>query len=124
MEASDSDACQMMKKLFIVFLILGVLVMLIVAGMYGCYRYQYPYGCTHCCLKGLGLALRQYAEEHHGRFPAGAECPEASLSLLCRGDYGIGAETLCGKTVPIETARSVLERGDLLGFETECGLEP
>jgi len=81
---------------------------------------SYPYGWSHCCLKGLGLALLQYAEKHDGHFPAGAGSPEASLSLLYREDYGVGAELLRGKTVPVEKVRSILERGELLGPDT-CG---
>jgi hypothetical protein len=81
---------------------------------------SYPYGWSHCCLKALGLALLQYAQEHDGHFPAGAESPEASLSLLARGHYDIDAETLRGKTVPVEEARSILERGGLLGPDS-CG---
>lgn len=82
-------------------------------------RSQYPYGWSHCCLKGLGLALQNYAEKHNGRFPAGAGCPEASLSLLYREGY-LDAETLRGKTVPVEKVKSILERGELLGPDS-CG---
>jgi hypothetical protein len=81
---------------------------------------SYPYGWSHCCLAGLGLALQQYAQEHDGHFPAGAGSPEASLSLLARGHYGIDAEVLRGKTVPVEKVRSILERGELLGPDS-CG---
>jgi hypothetical protein len=108
----------MAKKLLATVAVVGLLVVLIIVGMRAGNGLQYPYGCTHCCLKGLGFALRDYAEEHDGRFPAGAGCPEASLSLLSRGNYGIGAETLCGKTVPIETAERILKRGELLGPES------
>ncbi len=83
------------------------------------YHHLYPYGWSHCCLKGLGLTLENYAETHGGRFPAGAGCPEASLSLLYR-EHLIDAETLRGKTVPEETVKSILERGELLGPDT-CG---
>jgi hypothetical protein len=75
---------------------------------------------VNCCLKALGVALLQYAQEHDGRFPAGAESPEASLSLLARGHYDVGAETLCGNTVPIEKVGSILERGEPLGPDS-CG---
>src|SRR5260370_26833247 len=100
-----------MKKLALVLAIPGLLAL---AG-YSLYRYHYPYGYKHCCLKVLGGSLIAYAERHKGRFPAGAGCPEASLSLLCREDYGVGAETLCGKTVSEEITKQVLDRGELLG---------
>jgi hypothetical protein len=83
------------------------------------YRSAYPYGWSHCCLKGLGLALHNYAQKYNGHFPAGAGCPEASLSLLYREGY-LDAETLRGKTVPVEEVRSILERGGLLGPDS-CG---
>lgn len=81
---------------------------------------SYPYGPSHCCLKALGLALCQYADEHNGHFPAGAGSPEASLSLLARPPYDVDAETLRGKTVPVEKVRAILERGELLGPDS-CG---
>ena len=94
--------------------ILGVLV----GVVYGWHRYTYPYGSSHCCLKGLGLALWNYAEQHNGRFPTGGGCPEASLSLLYRGDYGIDGWYLCGKTKSPTVAQEILERGELLGPDT------
>ncbi len=82
---------------------------------------SYPYGWSHCCLKGLGLSLLNYAETHDGHFPAGAGSPEASLSLLYQWSKGaVDAEVLRGKTVPVETVRKILEQGKLLGPET-CG---
>jgi hypothetical protein len=82
------------------------------------WQYQHPYGWSHCCLKGLGSALRQYAVENGGHYPAGASCPEASLSLLDRGHNGDFAEVLSGKTKSAETARAILQRGELLGPDT------
>jgi len=79
------------------------------------YRYTFPYGRSHCCLKQLGLALRNYADLHDGHFPLGGGCPEASLSLLYQGDDGIGGAVLCGKTKSAEEAQAILERGGLLG---------
>jgi hypothetical protein len=109
---------QVLKWPIVSLAVLGVLVV----GLFGAcrfwFRYKYPYGCTHCCLKGLGLALLNYAEQHNGRFPAGGDCPEASLSLLYRGDYGIEGHTLCGKTKSAEVAQAILERGELLGPDT------
>jgi len=103
-----------MKKLI---LIVAIPALLFGTG-YGIYRYHFPYGYRHCCLKILGSSLIQYAELHHGRFPTGAACPEASLSLLNRENLDIGAETLSGKTVPEEVAKQVLDRGELLGPDT------
>ena len=100
-----------MKKLALVVAIPGLFVLV----GYSLYRYYYPYDYKHCCLKILGGSLIAYAERHNGRFPEGAGCPEASLSLLSREDCGVGAETLCGKTVSEEITKQVIDRGELLG---------
>ncbi len=96
---------------------LAVLAGLFLAG-YGWYRYTYPYGSKHACLKALGFSLLQYAGQHDGRFPAGAGCPEASLSLLYRGPYDVDAVILSGKTKSTAAAKAILERGELLGPDT------
>jgi hypothetical protein len=80
---------------------------------------SYPYGWSHCCLKGVGVALGQYAEKYNGHYPAGAGSPEASLSLLYR-EGSLDAEYLRGKTVPVEKVKRILERGELLGPDS-CG---
>ncbi|HET6574538.1 MAG TPA: hypothetical protein VFG68_13100 [Fimbriiglobus sp.] len=49
---------------------------------YWWWRDRYPYGWSHCCDKQLSMALRWYADEHGGAFPAGGGTPEASLGLL------------------------------------------
>ena len=67
----------------------------------------------------MNLALRQYAEEHGGRYPAGESSPEASLSLLYKSDQ-IDPYTLRGMIVPEETTRRILESGRLLSAES-CG---
>ena len=82
------------------------------------YRYTYPYGAKHACLKGLGLSLLGYAERHNGHFPTGGCCPEASLSLLYREEPDLGACVLSGKTKSTEAAQELLERGELLGPDT------
>jgi hypothetical protein len=92
-------------------------VALLVGAGYGWYRYTFPYGYNHCCLKCLGLSLLGYAQAHDGHFPTGGRCPEASLSLLYR-DFDMDAHTLCGKTKSAEVAREILERGELLGPDT------
>jgi hypothetical protein len=66
------------------------------------------------------LALETYAELNDGHYPAGAGSPEASLSLLYGEEYGINAEVLRGKTVPVEVVQAILDRGELLGPDT-CG---
>jgi len=80
---------------------------------------SYPYGWSHCCLKGLGVALFSYAQKNGGHYPAGAGSPEASLSLLYR-DGSVDAECLRGKTVSVEKVERILERGGLLGPDS-CG---
>ena len=93
-------------------------VAVLVGAAYAWYRYTFPYGYTHCCLKGLGLSLLNYAQQHDGHFPEGGGCPEASLCLLYRCNYGIDGYTLCGKTKSAEVAQEILERGELLGPDT------
>lgn len=73
------------------------------------YRYQYPYGRSHCCDKQIGLALFSYAQANGGRFPSGGSTPEASLSLLYPA-Y-LDASVLRGKTVPEAAAKKLLESG-------------
>jgi hypothetical protein len=110
------------KILVIGFLSAGILCMAFVYGFHALRSYYYPYGFSHCCLKILGLDLSNYADAHNGRFPAGEKCPEASLSLLYKqnGNDSDYAEILRGKTVPLETVKNILERGELLGPDT-CG---
>jgi hypothetical protein len=97
----------------------GVVLLLVLAGwLYS--RYRYPYGSSHCCLHALGMSLMAYAQSNGGRYPAGESCPEASLGLVSREPYRVGADTLRGKTVPIEIVQRILERGDLLGPDS-CG---
>lgn len=78
---------------------------------------RYPYGPSHCCIKGMMSALLDYADAHERFFPAGEATPEASLSLLYREGF-IDAETLRGKTVPEDVVRAILEKGELLGPDT------
>jgi len=81
----------------------------------------YPYGWSHCCDKGLMIALLTYAENHDGWFPKGEASPEASLSLLYREDpQAVDANLLRGKTVPESAVLARLEAGELLTPET-CG---
>jgi hypothetical protein len=104
----------LLRWTIVVLAVVGV----IVGGVYGWRRYTYPYGVSHCCLKGLARALHNYAEQHDGRFPSGGGCPEASLSLLYRRDEDIDGWILCGKTKSPEAAQAILERGELLGPDT------
>jgi hypothetical protein len=101
-------------------MIIIVVVAVLLGVGYAWFRYQYPYGFSHCCLKGLGAGLREYAEKHNGRFPEGEKSPEASLSLLyADGPWG-PPDVLRGKTVPLDLAKNRLERGELLSPDT-CG---
>ncbi len=96
-----------------------VLAGLLAAG-YGWHRNDYPYGWSHCCILQFKLSLDAYAREHDGFFPAGKACPEASLSLLYYGDYGMDANILRGKTVPLAVAESALARDGCLRPDS-CG---
>lgn len=102
-----------------------VLMSIVLGGLllrqYFAYRHAalYPYGWSHCCDKGLYLALLNFADSHNDQFPGGEATPEASLSLL----YKLGladANLLRGKSVPETTVQEVLDRGELLGPDT-CG---
>ena len=102
--------------------VLLVLVALIVGGaivLGGYWRWKYPYGRSHCCIIQMMFALARYADDHGGRYPAGEATPEASLSLLYRGEY-MGAYTLSGMTVPPEKTEAILKAGRLLGPDS-CG---
>ncbi|EEF59106.1 hypothetical protein [Pedosphaera parvula] len=102
------------KRLF-----LTILSCLFVFGgtVYGYYRYKFPYGSSHCCIVQFGLALRMYAADNHGKFPAGGATPEASLALLGTGGYlggdNAGAYLLRGKTVPLEVTLKAIQQGTL-----------
>jgi hypothetical protein len=96
-----------------------VLLSIFLAG-WGYYRYTFPYGQSHCCILQFHWALQFYAENHNGRFPSGQATPEASLSLLAKDDYGVGAYLLRGKTVPLEVVTKALAKNGVLGPES-CG---
>lgn len=103
-------------------------VILLVAAGYGVFkigvarylRAHYPYGHSHSCDKQLMLSLLQYAQKYGGWFPAGADSPEASLSLLSREAFGIDSEVLRGKIVPFAITDAKLKRGELLDSKS-CG---
>jgi len=80
--------------------------------------YQYPYGISHCCDKQIGMSLLQYAEQNGGQFPTGGACAEASLSSLY--PVWLDANTLRGKTVPLEVVEQQLATGHGLTPNT-CG---
>jgi hypothetical protein len=91
----------------------AVVVGLLAAGGLAFYRYQFPYGPSHCCDLALHGALTEYAAEHDGAFPTGRPTPEAALSLLFPKQAG--AYLLGGKAVAESTAQALLERGEPLG---------
>ena len=100
-------------------IVLGCLtgLVVVVGGMYGKYRYEYPYGRTHCCTIGMWFDLRAYAESHEGRFPTGESTPEASLSLLYKAEHSL-PDWLAGRAKSGEVAKKILESGGLLGPQT------
>jgi len=83
------------------------------------YAWMFPFGWSHSCIRILSGELSAYADIH-GHFPAGQQTPEASLSLLYHKGFGVGAETLRGKTVPLSLVERILSEGGLLGADT-CG---
>jgi hypothetical protein len=107
----------MKKKLGIAFLV----ILVVIAGLYGHYRYEFPYGSDHRCNKILYFALLEYAEKHDKAFPSGEATPEASLSLI----HTLEGYSPCGyllhhREVPEELVDAMLLQGRLLGPET-CG---
>lgn len=84
----------------------------------GLYKYWYPFGMSHCCSKCLYISLLEYAQDHGGKYPSGEATPEASLSLLYP-KYA-DANSLRGKTVPLEVVENLLKQGKRLTPET-CG---
>ena len=100
------------------FTIVATLMVLAAIGLAG-FRWRYPHGRSHCCIKLVRLALEAYADSHGGRYPGGQSCPEASLGLLYREGL-LDAEILRGKSIPAATVRRVLGSGELLSPET-CG---
>ena len=107
------------RKVLRTLTIVLVVIAALFGAAYGWYCYNYPFGRTHCCLKGIGIALEMYAEKYGGHYPAGGGCPEASLSLLYKySGFGIGGNYLCGKTKSAEAAQEILEAGGLLGPDT------
>lgn len=98
--------------------IFGVAIGVLVGGARWYRRWQYPYGWSHCCDKGLWALLREYADAHGGVFPAGETTPEASLSLLYP-KYA-DANVLRGKTVPLSNVEAALKRRGRLDPST-CG---
>jgi len=108
----------MTKRAKVILTVSGILLVLI-GGIYVRHQYKYPYGWSHTCVTHMYMALSIYADDNGGFFPAGEATPEASLSLLYRGNYS-DAYMLSGKSVSEETARKNLESGKLLGPES-CG---
>ena len=104
------------RKLGIAATVAVVVVALLYGGVRGLHCYYYPFGAEHRCDKQLWFALREYAEQHGGKFPSGEATPEASLSLLgAKWTY-----LLHHRGVATETVQNILERGELLTPET-CG---
>ncbi len=98
---------------------IGLAVVALLAGSgWAYYVWEYPYGYSHSCDKGLLIGLMAYADAHGGAFPAGEASPEASLSLSYPGL--VDAEVLRGKTVSREVVQAILEAGGRLGPDT-CG---
>lgn len=118
-EAVKVKQMKMGKTSKIVLCVLAVVVGIGAVGLRAFWRWNYPYGHSHCCIDVMMFALQQYADEHGGRYPDGEASPEASLSLLCKGNYA-DAYTLSGMTVPPDVAKAILNAGGFLGPES-CG---
>ena len=84
------------------------------------WSYKFPYGYSHSCSAGLGIDLRQYAEEHSGWFPYGEATPEASLSLVRTTDPAAVRWWMRGKHLPQSVVDQAIARDGVLSPET-CG---
>jgi hypothetical protein len=104
------------RKLQVVGIFLSLL--LVTTSLWAYYHYRFPYGWSHCCDRQLMNALRTYAEDHDGAYPAFPGKPEAALSLLYP-KYA-DANLLRGKTVPLQSVQSILSAGESLSPES-CG---
>ncbi len=51
------------RKVLRTLTIVLVVIAALFGAAYGWYCYNYPFGRTHCCLKGIGIALEMYAEK-------------------------------------------------------------
>jgi hypothetical protein len=98
----------------------GVSFLIAVAGISGWWHYTFPFGYSHTCSKGLGSALRIYAEAHSGWLPHGGATPEASLGLLAEDDPIDANWVLGGKNVRPEIVRAIVAKKEKFGPET-CG---
>lgn len=105
---------KLLKILVLIFVVAGIA--LVASCIW--YHSNYPYGYSHCCSAGIGLDLRQYAEDHDGWLPHGKSTPEASLSLLCEDTNTIG--WICGKNISRAIAEAALIKDGVLGPKS-CG---
>jgi hypothetical protein len=97
-----------------------LVVTLIFGFGYAYYRYDFPYGSSHCCDLLLMRALEEYAGNHEGAFPTGGPTPEASLGLLYSNVDWVDANLLRGRTVPEVVVKEALKRDGRLGTAS-CG---
>src|SRR5688572_18308612 len=81
---------RLLKKLSLITLI-GVALM---GGVYGLFRFKYPYGTRTCFLPCLNSALQLYAHDHNGAFPDDLN-PYVALQKLYP-EYMPNAEGLAG----------------------------
>jgi hypothetical protein len=98
--------------------VLIIVVVLAISGR-SYYKWEYPYGSSHCCIILMMSGLEQYAMDHGWHYPTGGSSPEASLSLLCKSTF-IDPYTIRGMTVSEGAVRRILDSGALLGPDT-CG---
>lgn len=106
-EIAPNTAKKRSKRTKILLIVVAVFVVTGI-GLKLWYRYNYPYGFSHACSKGLGLALRIYADDHGGWLPHGKPTPEASLGMFSKDDYVSALWVLGGKNVPKEKVKAAL----------------
>ncbi len=92
---------------------------LVIGGTWVWFRMTYPYGVSHCCLKGIGIELYGYAHERDGWFPHGKSSAEGSLSILCENSDP-NLEWVRGKNILPEIAQAAWKKDRQLG-PSSCG---
>lgn len=80
------------------------------AASFAYLRHRYPYGMRGGILPQMSIALRLYADDHGGRFPAGRNGPLESLSLLYP-DYAATPLPLAGLSGDVDRVTEQVRMG-------------
>jgi hypothetical protein len=84
---------------------IGLAIPIICIGVFFCVALLNPFGAHEHCIKNSGLALRIYATDHRGKFPADTNGFGNALLVLLREGY-------LGATNSVHSARLITGPGD------------